>query len=84
MAKQKKDVTINVKPFYTEIHRFEGGFRWTFISDMKGHGWRRKRINITFDRSWLSHLAEDLKEVLQAEIDELNRLKDLMGFKEND
>lgn len=38
----KKDVVINTEPFHTEIRRYEGGFTWTFISDM-GEG-RRKEL----------------------------------------
>lgn len=81
----KKNIVINIKPFVTNIRWFEGGFTWQFIAPMKEKGNlpRRKIINITFDRSWLSYLTNDLKEVLQSEIDELNRLKDLMGFKDD-
>jgi len=77
----KKDVVINVEPQITRIRRFEGGFTWTFNSQMKNSS-RRKIINITFDRWWLSYLSRDLKKVLQEEITELNRLRELMGFKD--
>jgi hypothetical protein len=82
MAKQKKDLVINLKPFMTEIRHFEGGFEWTFYATMAGNGCRRKRVRIRFERWWLTYLAKDLKKVLQAEIDELQRLQDLMGFKD--
>lgn len=80
--RKKRDITINVKPFGAEIRRYEGGFIWTFRSIMGDSG-RRKIINVRFDRWWISHLAKDLKNVLNEEKIELKRLIELSGFKDD-
>lgn len=84
MSNKKKDIVINIEPFHAEIRRFEGGFEWVFEADIKGDNARRKKIKIKCDRWWLSYLANDLKKVLDEEQVELERLKQLCGFKESE
>ncbi len=78
--KQKKDVVINVEPSNASIRRYKGGFEWTFSVTMKDQGFRRKRINMKFERWWLTYLAKDLRKVLEEEWEEIERLQTLTGF----
>ena len=68
-----KQRTINVHPYDTGICRHEGGFVWTFSEE-------NKKINLHFERWWLSALSDDIRKVLQEETSELERLKNLCGF----
>lgn len=81
MNRKKKDVIINGRPFNSRIRRHEGGFEWSFWIHNKLTGNRMKIINLRFDRWWLVYLAKDIKKVLDEEQTEMERLKDLSGFK---
>jgi len=83
MKKKKKDIKINIKPFSTEIRRYEGGFDWSFYAPIAGNHRRRKIVTMKFERWWLVYLSQDLKKMLDEEKAELARLVELTGFKEN-
>lgn len=80
----KKDVKINIKPFHAEIRTHEKGFVWSFHAPINGQYGRKKIINIHCERWWIAYLAKDLKEVIESEKTELNRLIELVGFKDNE
>ena len=84
MKKTKKHLKINIAPFDCSIRRYEGGFEWTFKAPIKNDYNRHKIIVMKFERWWLATLVKDLKIVFREEIAELNRLADLMGFKESE
>jgi hypothetical protein len=82
---KRREIRINAKPYDVEIRRFEGGFEWTFRCPIKNRDGtesygRSKLIRLTFDRWWLSYLANNLKSVIDEEQEELDRLKELSGF----
>lgn len=79
---KKKDININIKPYHAKVRTFEKGFVWSFYAPINGKFDRKKIINIHFERWWLAYLAKDLKEVIESEKTELNRLINIVGFKD--
>ena len=73
---------INLDPNHCSIRRYEGGFTWTFYGTPV-NGSNKHEINIKFERWWLVYLAEDLKEVLKEEEEEIKRLRSLMFEEES-
>ena len=81
---KKRDLVINIKPYHAEVRTHEKGFVWSFHAPINNKYDRKKIINIHFELWWLNYLAKDLKKVIKSEQEELNRLIDLVGFKENE
>lgn len=80
MAKKQK-IVINIKPHHAEIRRYEGGFEWEFY-DKTGDG-RPKRVKMKFPRWWLTYLARNLREVLDEEAREVDRLYEITGWEKD-
>ena len=79
------DKKIHEEPFNTEIRRFEGGFEWVFYAPYNdGRRDQVKEYHFKFDRWWLSYLARDLRSVLHEEMAELERLKSLCGWEDDE
>lgn len=67
-------------PCHSEIRRYEGGFEWIFYGF---RGEKEHAFVLRFERWWLSYLSRDIRKILKEEWEEMKRLADLCGFKEN-
>lgn len=79
---EKKPIVTNINPYHADVRHYEGGFTWSFYDRTKGG--REKIYQIKFERWWLTYLTRDLRKVIQAEINELKRLRELSGFKDSE